>query len=61
MEVALGSAEIRKSGGQDSWRIAFKLNLVTAGLKVKDGTLPPKVLQVVIEPPAERAKNKGSD
>ena len=61
LEVALGSAEICEVKGEERWKLAFELDLTIAGLKVREGTLPPKVLQVVIEPaqgPAKRQSGK---
>lgn len=50
VEIVLGSSEIRGIEDEDEWALAFDLELVSKGLKVRDGTLPPRVLQVVIEP-----------
>lgn len=58
VEVALGSAEIRKPRGYKQWKLDFDLDLVTAGLKVRDGTLPPQVLQVIIEPAPKSGKKQ---
>lgn len=58
VEVALGSAEICKSRGYKQWELGFDLDLESAGLKVRDGTLPPRVLQVVIEPTPQSGKKE---
>lgn len=58
VEVALGSAEIRKPRGYKYWRLDFDLDLESAGLKVRDGTLPPQVLQIIIEPAPKSGKRQ---
>lgn len=58
LEVALCSAKVpapRKGGA----RLAFELDLGKAGIKVRDGFLPMKVLQVFIEPKGKKEANKG--
>jgi hypothetical protein len=58
VEIALGSAKIGEVEGEEQWRLAFDLDLAAAGLKVKEGTLSPRVLQVVIEPAQGPAKGQ---
>lgn len=58
IEVGLGSARIRKSRGHQPWKLDFNLDLESAGLKVRDGTLPLQVLQVIIEPAPKASKRQ---
>jgi len=59
IEVGLGSAEIRKPKGYQQWELDFDVDLGSAGLKVRDGTLPLQVLQVIIEPAPKTSKRRG--
>jgi hypothetical protein len=59
IEVGLGSAEIRKPKGYQQWELDFDVDLESAGLKVRDGTLPLQVLQVIIEPAPKTSKRRG--
>lgn len=58
VEVALTSARIRKPRGHQQWKLDFDLDLAATGLKVRDGTLPPQVLQVIIEPAPKAGKRQ---